>query len=137
MQGADALNHPVFTTELKRVKQYFTKIQAAENPPQPRTNSVNTEAATRIIKANLVSHLLPRRALRDDVTANTRCQSYKSDDKVLKNKLAEQVAKEKAKAFLKTLGKRQSDSEPSQVESSGDAAQGKGRNKRQKKSAKE
>ena len=55
MQGADALNHPVFTTELKRVKQYFAKIEAAEKPAEPRTNmSVNTEAATRIIKAGLV-----------------------------------------------------------------------------------
>lgn len=55
LQGADALNHPVFTTELKRVKQYFSKIEAAENPSQGRTNmSVNKEAATRIIKAGLV-----------------------------------------------------------------------------------
>lgn len=55
LQGSDALTHPVFTTELKRVKQYFTKIEAAENPVQPRTNmKLNTEAATRIIKAGLV-----------------------------------------------------------------------------------
>lgn len=59
LQGSDALTHPVFTTELKRVKQYFSKIEAAENPVQPRTNmKVNTEAATRIIKAGLVC-LLP------------------------------------------------------------------------------
>lgn len=55
LQGSDALTHPVFTTELKRVKQYFAKIEAAENPVQPRTNmKLNTEAATRIIKAGLV-----------------------------------------------------------------------------------
>ncbi|KEZ39208.1 Uncharacterized protein SAPIO_CDS9872 [Scedosporium apiospermum] len=89
LQGADALNHPVFTTELKRVKQYFDKIEAAENPPQPqpRTQKVDTEAATRMIKAGL------------------------SDDQALKNKLAEQIAKEKAKAFLTSIGKRRPDSE--------------------------
>ncbi|PKS09364.1 hypothetical protein jhhlp_003978 [Lomentospora prolificans] len=87
LQGADALNHPVFTTELKRVKQYFAKIEAAENPPQPRSNTVDTEAATRIIKAGL------------------------SDDQALKNKLAEQIAKEKAKAFLKNIGKRRPEAE--------------------------
>jgi exosome complex protein LRP1 len=54
LQGADALNHPVFTTELKRVKQYFAKVEAAENPVQARTNTVDTEAATRMIRAGLV-----------------------------------------------------------------------------------
>ncbi|CAI4210992.1 unnamed protein product [Parascedosporium putredinis] len=82
LQGADALTHPVFTTELKRVKQYFDKIEKAETPPQQRTSAVDTEAATRIIKAGL------------------------SDDQALKNKLAEQIAKERAKAFLKNIGKR-------------------------------
>ena len=42
------------------MKQYFAKIEAAEKPAQPRANmSVNTEAATRIIKAGLVRHPLP------------------------------------------------------------------------------
>ncbi|CRK22852.1 hypothetical protein BN1708_017982, partial [Verticillium longisporum] len=46
-------------TELKRVKQYFAKIQKAEEPPAQRTTSVNTEAATRILKADL-SELVAR-----------------------------------------------------------------------------
>ncbi|MBE3044136.1 hypothetical protein IMZ48_16510 [Candidatus Bathyarchaeota archaeon] len=56
LQGEDALNHPVFTTELKRVKQYFSKIEAVEKPPQPAQprTILDTEAATRFIKAGLV-----------------------------------------------------------------------------------
>lgn len=42
-------------TELKRVKQYFAKIQKAEEPPAQRSTTVNTEAATRVLKADLVS----------------------------------------------------------------------------------
>jgi len=54
----DAQNHPIFA-ELKRVQQYFAKIKAIEDPPappEPRTASVNTEAAARIIKADIVCY---------------------------------------------------------------------------------
>jgi hypothetical protein len=49
-----ALQHPVYSVELKRVQQYFKKIDMAENPPKPRNAVVDTEAATRMIKAGLV-----------------------------------------------------------------------------------
>ena len=44
------------------MKQYFDKIEAAENPPQPqpRTQKVDTEAATRMIKAGLVCYARAR-----------------------------------------------------------------------------
>ncbi|KAL5604801.1 hypothetical protein BROUX41_001859 [Berkeleyomyces rouxiae] len=89
VEGADALNHPVYKTELMRVKQYFAKIEAVEKPPadaaqqtqaQQPSVRLNTEAATRIIKHGL------------------------SDDASIQVKLAEQVAKEKAKAFMRSLG---------------------------------
>jgi exosome complex protein LRP1 len=56
LSGVDAKDHAVFQ-ELKRVRQYFGKIKALEEPEKPRTVSVNAEAATRIIRADLVSVL--------------------------------------------------------------------------------
>lgn len=41
-------------TELTRVRQYFEKIKKAEEPPAERTQSVDTQAAIRFIKADLV-----------------------------------------------------------------------------------
>lgn len=42
--------------ELTRVKQYFDKIKAAENPVEKRGNlSLDKGAASRIIKSGLVS----------------------------------------------------------------------------------
>lgn len=52
------MNHPVFQTELKRVKQYFAKIDAVENPIEKPTAKLDTEAATRMIKNGLVRSLL-------------------------------------------------------------------------------
>ena len=56
-------------TELARVKQYFDKIEVVENavPPAERKSTLNTEAAVRFLKANLVGILicsLPPRRLR-------------------------------------------------------------------------
>ncbi|KAM0279679.1 hypothetical protein ACHAQH_004481 [Verticillium albo-atrum] len=79
LQGVDAANHEVMT-ELKRVKQYFAKIQQAEDPPAQRTTSVNTEAATRILKADLGSN-----------------------SKDLKQRLEEKLAEERAKALLNSI----------------------------------
>ncbi|PHH70553.1 hypothetical protein CDD80_5933 [Ophiocordyceps camponoti-rufipedis] len=53
LQGVDARNHAVFT-ELKRVQQYFGKIQDAEGSKQRPTLTVNQEATARILKAGLV-----------------------------------------------------------------------------------
>jgi len=55
--GVAVKDHAVFT-ELTRVKQYFAKIQEAENGASKRDNlSLNKEAAGRIIKHALVGDL--------------------------------------------------------------------------------
>jgi hypothetical protein len=53
LNSVDAKSHPVFT-ELTRVRQYFDKIQKIETPPEKRQNSLNTNAAIRFLKADLV-----------------------------------------------------------------------------------
>ena len=54
INGVKARDHPVFK-ELTRVKQYFDKIKAAEEPPAERTTTLDKGAAARFIKAGLVS----------------------------------------------------------------------------------
>ncbi|KAJ4386744.1 hypothetical protein N0V93_009642 [Gnomoniopsis smithogilvyi] len=76
LQGIDAKTHPIFT-ELTRVKQYFAKIKTAEEPPAPRANTLDTQAAIRFIKADL------------------------ADNQDVNTKLKEQLAKERAKAAFK------------------------------------
>jgi exosome complex protein LRP1 len=57
LTGADGKAHPVFT-ELQRVKQYFDKIEKAENPVGKRENlSLNKPAAARFIKAALAGNV--------------------------------------------------------------------------------
>lgn len=53
LNGIDAKSHPIMK-ELTRVRQYFEKIKKAEEPPAERTQSVDTQAAIRFIKADLV-----------------------------------------------------------------------------------
>lgn len=67
-------------TELKRVQQYFGKIkqvEEAQNPAQ-RTMTVNTEAATRILKADLVSFSISR-ARRAILTILGRRQGFEEE----------------------------------------------------------
>lgn len=53
MHGVNAREHPVFI-ELTRVKQYFNKIKAAENPePSQPGLTLDKGAANRFIKAGL------------------------------------------------------------------------------------
>ena len=54
LHGVDARKHPVFI-ELTRVKQYFQKIKTAEAPPAERNLALDKGAASRFIKAGLVS----------------------------------------------------------------------------------
>ena len=61
LQGVKAREHPVFR-ELTRVKQYFEKIKAAENPVNQEAGKrdnlgLNKGAVQRIIAAGLVSRL--------------------------------------------------------------------------------
>ncbi|KAF6810243.1 Sas10/Utp3/C1D family protein [Colletotrichum sojae] len=112
LQNVDTKEHNVMT-ELKRVQQYFGKIkqvEEAQNPAQ-RTMTVNTEAATRILKADL------------------------SDDKVLKKKLEEKLAEERAKALLNSIQttKRPAPDSPS---TSSSAPEKKQKNSRRKSSGK-
>ena len=55
LNGVETKNHAIFT-ELTRVKQYMEKIQKLETPAPARENTVNTEAAARFIKSDLVSN---------------------------------------------------------------------------------
>ncbi|OIW31050.1 hypothetical protein CONLIGDRAFT_562796, partial [Coniochaeta ligniaria NRRL 30616] len=54
LNGVDAKDHAIFT-ELTRIKQYFAKIQKIENPPAERDTTVDTRAAIRFIRSDLVS----------------------------------------------------------------------------------
>ncbi|KAI1271000.1 Sas10/Utp3/C1D family-domain-containing protein [Xylaria sp. FL0933] len=77
LNGVDAKEHPIFK-ELARVRQYFDKIKNIEFPPQKPEQSLNKEAAIRFIRADL------------------------ADNKEINTKLTEMIAKERAKAALKT-----------------------------------
>lgn len=50
----DTKNHAVFT-ELTRIKQYFDKIKKIETPAPERESAVDTQAAIRFIRSDLVS----------------------------------------------------------------------------------
>lgn len=110
LNGTDVKEHPVFK-ELARVRQYYEKIKKAEEPPEKRTQGVNTQAAIRFIKADLVSER-ERSGLTTLVISKfqtgqpsslspsllTRFQA--GDDKEVDTKLKEQLAKERAKAAI-------------------------------------
>ncbi|KAK3310760.1 Sas10/Utp3/C1D family-domain-containing protein [Chaetomium strumarium] len=98
LNGVDTRNHAVFT-ELTRVKQYTEKIQKLENPPAPRENMVNTEAAARLLKSDL------------------------GDNKDIKAKLTELIAKEREKAGAKSTEKKRPAEESAVENSSTDAGQ--------------
>jgi exosome complex protein LRP1 len=89
LNEVDARNHAVFK-ELARVRQYFDKIKAVENPVGKPEQRINKEAAARFIKADL------------------------SDQKDVGAKLNELIAKERAalqakEAELKAKKKRKAD----------------------------
>lgn len=77
LNGVETKNHAIFT-ELTRVKQYMEKIQKLEAPPQERENTVNTEAAARVIKSGLVSHRVAALAARLYSLARRRVTTKKS-----------------------------------------------------------
>lgn len=52
LNGVEVQNHSIYT-ELKRVRQYFDKIKAIENPPAPREGTVNMVPAMRILRNDL------------------------------------------------------------------------------------
>ncbi|KAM7183439.1 Sas10/Utp3/C1D family domain containing protein [Rhypophila sp. PSN 637] len=75
LNGVDAKNHAIFT-ELTRVRQYFEKIKKVETPAPERENTLNTEAAIRVLRSDLAYN------------------------KEVKAQLTEQIAKERAKAAI-------------------------------------
>ncbi|KAK4208694.1 Sas10/Utp3/C1D family-domain-containing protein [Rhypophila decipiens] len=75
LNGVDAKNHVIFT-ELTRVRQYVEKIKKVETPAPERENTLNTEAAIRVLRSDL------------------------ADNKEVKAQLTEQIAKERAKAAI-------------------------------------
>ncbi|KAH6630295.1 Sas10/Utp3/C1D family-domain-containing protein [Chaetomium sp. MPI-SDFR-AT-0129] len=98
LNGVDAKNHPVFT-ELSRVKQYMDKIEKLENPPAERENSLNTEAAARFLKSDL------------------------GDNKDIKAKLTELIAKEREKAEAKAAEKKRTAAQLAPEASTGTAGE--------------
>ncbi|KAK0717058.1 hypothetical protein B0T26DRAFT_608631, partial [Lasiosphaeria miniovina] len=91
LNEVETKNHAIFS-ELTRVKQYFNKIQKLETPAAERESTLNTEAAIRFVRSDL------------------------SGDKGISSKLAELIAKERAKAALKAAkvdNKRPAADEPS------------------------
>ncbi|RYP35156.1 hypothetical protein DL767_003933 [Monosporascus sp. MG133] len=95
LNAVDAKSHPVFK-ELARVRQYFDKIKNIESPPQKPEQSLNKEAAIRFIRSDL------------------------ADNKEVNTKLTEMIAKERAKAALKSaqLGSKRKAEESSPSEGS-------------------
>lgn len=83
---------------MTRVKQYFAKIQKIENPPAERDNTVDTRAAIRFIRSDLVSQKLSSLAHNDK---HDVLKPQQSDNKQVKDRLTEQLIKEGAKAALK------------------------------------
>lgn len=57
LNGVDAKNHEVYS-ELTRVKQYFEKIKNIGNPPPKPEKSLDTEAAIRFVRSDLVSRAI-------------------------------------------------------------------------------
>ncbi|KAJ9155645.1 hypothetical protein NKR23_g1838 [Pleurostoma richardsiae] len=94
LNGVEAKDHAVFK-ELIRVRQYFDKIKKIEEPAPERDTSLDKQAAIRFLKSDL------------------------ADNPEVSKKLAEQLAKERAKAAIQaakaTKGdkKRAAEDEPS------------------------
>lgn len=57
LNGVDTKNHAI-VKELTRIKQYFEKIQKIETPPSKPENTLNTEAAIRFLRTNLVGQIV-------------------------------------------------------------------------------
>ncbi|KHN98692.1 exosome-associated family protein [Metarhizium album ARSEF 1941] len=109
LQGADAQGHAVYA-ELKRVQQYFGKIQAAEEPEAQRTLVVNQEAAARVLKADL------------------------ADNKSISSRLAEKIAEERARALLKSVeGRKRPGGADDAAASGGSGSDAQGNRKRRQK----
>lgn len=88
LSGVDAKEHPVMK-EILRVRQYFAKIQAIENPPKKPEQSLNKEAAIRFIRSDLAEN----------------------QDKEMNAKLSAQIAQEKERAMAKRKADEASPSE--------------------------
>lgn len=88
-------------TELARVRQYFQKIKKLEEPPAERTQAVDTQAAIRFIKADLVSHITHSPSPFFFFSPGRFLTKVQADNQDINTKLKEQLAKERAKAALR------------------------------------
>lgn len=90
-------------TELTRIKQYFDKIKKIETPQPERENTVDTQAAIRFIRSDLVGVSLgpSTPASCEHVRRYGFLTTFQAGNKELNTKLSEQLAKERAKAVLK------------------------------------
>ncbi|KAG6851380.1 hypothetical protein H0H93_005778 [Arthromyces matolae] len=95
-KGIDPKTHPV-VSELERVKQYFNKISAAENPPQKRTE-IDKDAAQRFIKhaiGRATSTKAPAEEEEPSSSSSAQVQT-KFTSKMLERQLYEKNLKEQA-----------------------------------------
>ncbi|KAJ2973171.1 hypothetical protein NUW58_g9004 [Xylaria curta] len=101
LNEVDAKEHPIFK-ELTRVRQYFDKIKNIECPPQKPEQSLNKEAAIRLSVSRDLHLFIPLSSfvfLHFDFIA---IRSDLADNKEINTKLTEMIAKERAKASLRT-----------------------------------
>ncbi|KAK0628665.1 Sas10/Utp3/C1D family-domain-containing protein [Bombardia bombarda] len=99
LNGVETKNHAIFA-ELTRVKQYFDKINDLENPPPPRETTLNTTAAIRFVRSDLVSYFSFLHWFNFNVT-DPDAYPLQSDNKEVRGKLTEQIAKERPKIAAK------------------------------------
>ena len=99
LKGVNAKEHPVYQ-ELTRVKQYFGKIQKAENPevskPKPKL-TVNKDAARRFVLAG--RHVISTPAWMDEEKKKHDQEDYERYEAAKKpKKLRRQMKEEKRKS---------------------------------------
>jgi exosome complex protein LRP1 len=118
LNGVDTKNHAIFT-ELSRVRQYMEKIQKLENPPPEREKTVNTEATARFLRSDLVcAWVAPTSILKKTLT------SEQADNKDIKAKLSELIAREREKAAAKAAAEKKRPAEDSAATDSSAAETG-------------
>ncbi|KAG6879003.1 hypothetical protein C0992_005985 [Termitomyces sp. T32_za158] len=106
-KGIDPKAHAV-VSELERVKQYFDKIAAAENPPQKRTE-LDKDAAQRFIKHAITQATNAKGSIEEtpgpssSVRVQTKFTSKMLERQLYEKKLKEQAALESEEEELKVF----------------------------------
>ncbi|KAG6868567.1 hypothetical protein C0993_001014 [Termitomyces sp. T159_Od127] len=106
-RGIDPKTHSV-VSELERVKHYFGKIAAAENPPQKRTE-LDKDAAQRFIKHAITQAANAKPSIEEapgpssSVQVQTKFTSKMLERQLYEKKLKEQAAQESEEAELEVF----------------------------------